>query len=70
VVSRQRYRTNAEECLRLARNVNSPELHAILTTLANGWYRLAQDAMRTGTVTPHEELISKDGHRAIHAGNR
>lgn len=45
-MNRQRYRTNAEECLRLASDVNSPELHAILTRLAHGWYRLAQEDMR------------------------
>jgi hypothetical protein len=39
---RQRYRTNAEECLRLARNVSSTELRAIFTTMAHGWYRLSR----------------------------
>jgi hypothetical protein len=39
---RQIFRTNAEECLRLAQVMKSPEVRAMLLAMAHSWYRLAQ----------------------------
>lgn len=39
----QRFRTNAEECLRLAEIMKSPQVRAMLIAMAHAWHRLAQD---------------------------
>jgi hypothetical protein len=40
---KQRFRSNAQECLRLSEIMKSPQVRAMLITMAHAWHRLAQD---------------------------
>ena len=40
---KQIFRTNAEDCLRLAETMKSPQLRAMLVNMAHAWHRMAQD---------------------------
>jgi hypothetical protein len=40
---RQKFRTNAGECLQLAEAMKSPEVRAMLIAMAHAWHRLAQE---------------------------
>jgi hypothetical protein len=41
------YRREAENCLRMAEHVGSPEAKSFLITMASAWHRLAQDLENT-----------------------
>jgi hypothetical protein len=54
----ERYRRNAERCLRLVQNFNDPEARRSLLAMANAWLRLAAQREKTIKVAPAHEPMS------------